>query len=203
MRTFPFILLVVLVLNTGLLLLLREDAPANSRTFELPVSHLQDGDLVMRSGRGIISKFFRKMSLQDARYTHAGLVKTENGKAVIVHCLQDGSPGGLISESVASFTSKNNCESYAFYHYNLNSMQRKKLVSEIALDLQKGISFNDNFELNNGSSKYCTEWVYDRIIAAANDSNYLPVSRLNSFCYIAPDNLYLNPHARLIWQKKY
>jgi hypothetical protein len=143
------------------------------------------------------------MSLKDTRYTHAGLVKYESGKCYVVHCLQDGSPGGLIKEPVAVFTSISNCESFAFYHYNMDTEQRQRLVTAMALDLKRGIAFNDNFELNNGSSKYCTEWVYDKVITACNDQWYLPVSQLKSFRYIAPDNLYLNDHARLIWQKKY
>lgn len=203
MRTFPFILLVVIGFNAWILLMIREDAPANSYSYDLPVSHLQDGDLVMRSGRGVVSKLFRKMSLKDARFTHAGLVKSKNGKMYVVHCLQDGNPGGLIEEPVGVFTAMTNCEAYAIYHYNLDSVQRSKLVAAMNNDLIKGIPFNDNFELNNGSSKYCTEWVFDRITAATNDSNYLPKSQLKSFQYIAPDNLYLNEHARLIWQKKY
>src|SRR4051812_24781052 len=59
-------------------------------------SLIQSGQLIFRDGRGFISAVFKKLSLKDPKYSHAGIIHRENGKVYVYHML--GGEGG-----------KNNC----------------------------------------------------------------------------------------------
>jgi len=57
-------------------------------------TNLQPGDVILRSGKGFISNVFRQFSVKDKRYSHAGIIDSENGKFYVYHIL-----GGTSSTS--------------------------------------------------------------------------------------------------------
>ncbi len=204
MKPFHWILLLALGFNAGLLFGVRptHDERAGQQTLQLNGQFL-DGDLVLRNGRGLVSSWFRKMSQKEQRYTHAGLLRIHNGKAWVVHCYQDSPEPGLVEEPLEKFVNNHICSDYAIYRYDLNDAQRATLMSEIDVDIKKGVGFDDSFELNNDARQYCSEWVYHRLETASKDAEYIPLTHVKNFAYVAPDNLYLNQHASCCWRQHY
>src|SRR5262249_31696313 len=57
--------------------------------------NIQSGDIVFRLGHGFVSECMKKFSLHDPRYSHAGIISVEKGRAVVYHLL-----GGESSQTV-------------------------------------------------------------------------------------------------------
>ena len=53
----------------------------------IPDSLFSSGDIIFRDGRGVISSAFRRLSLTDPRYSHAGIIHKENGLVFVYHIL--------------------------------------------------------------------------------------------------------------------
>ncbi|MBL0098458.1 MAG: hypothetical protein IPP46_19755 [Bacteroidetes bacterium] len=57
--------------------------------------------------------------------------------------------------------------------------------------------------MEDNSKFYCSEWIREKFINATGDVNYFPVTSIENFSYIAPDNLYLNQHSKFIYRFNY
>lgn len=199
-RIFPILFTVVIVLNAGLL------SAIKSRlifTENLEFSSFKDGDLIVRNGKGLVSHWFRKMSLKDSQFSHAGLIAIENNRLYVYHAYQEGSPSGLIKESFTQFINPDLCDKYEIFRYNLTDHERREVKLNMQVDLSKHLPFDNEFELNNGNAVYCTEWIHNCLNTSLNDLNYISCSILKDFKYVSIDNLYFNIHTKKILFKKY
>ncbi len=199
-RIFPALLMSVIIFNAGILLAIKSRPVAS---VSIPITSLKNGDLILRNGKGIVSHWFRGMSLQDQQFSHAGLINIEDNTVFVLHAYQESNPSGLIKETLDQFINPDLCDKFAIYRYELNTHQRNIVHGNMLKDLNSKIPFDDTFELYNGKEVYCTEWIHDCLNKSMNDSNYIPKTIVKDFSYISPDNLYLNSHAHKLLQKQY
>ncbi|MEP7168319.1 MAG: YiiX/YebB-like N1pC/P60 family cysteine hydrolase [Bacteroidota bacterium] len=180
---------------------------------------IQTGDIVLRNGKGFISDVFRQFSLKDKSYSHAGIISIEDDKIFVYHILQGMEQKSEVSgqkskdaginesylrkELLESFCNSNNNSAYAIYRYDLSKNAKEKIIDKLESFSKKKIIFDSHFDLDTDSAMYCTELVYKAIEAASENEHYLPYSIVEGNKYIAPDNLYLNPHAALIYSRDY
>lgn len=196
-RRFLFILVVTLLAN-GLVIVRvsgwgRMADPSVSDE-NLP---LKNGDLVLRRSKGLIGDWFRLTSMNDRKFSHAGIfIRTKNGPAV-AHISQDP-PSGLKIESLDRYCSSRSSALVGWARMDLSEDQRQRLHALVMQELGQGRSFDDCFSLDENEKHYCTEWVRDVFMAITYDSAYIPVTNASGFRYVAPDNLYLNQHSTLI-----
>ncbi len=194
---FLFILVLTVIVN-GLLIL----RVSGWGLLSEPVRHqgrlpLRNGDLVLRCSKGLVSDWFRITSLTDRRFSHAGIfLQTSNGPAV-AHVSQD-LPSGLKLEPLDRFCSSYASDLVGWARTDLTDIERKKLHSLILKELSSGREFDDRFSLDESRKHYCTEWVREVFISITGDSSYFPVTEVDEFRYVAPDNLYLNTHSSLV-----
>lgn len=194
---FLFILVLTVLVN-GLLIL----RVSGWELVTEPVRHqgmlpLRDGDLVLRCSKGLVSDWFRMTSFSDRRFSHAGIfLQTNNGPAV-AHVSQDF-PAGLKIEPLARFCSSQSSNLIGWARTDLNPKQREKIQSLVRHELLSGRDFDDRFSLDESRKHYCTEWVREVFISATGDSAYFPVTQVDGFRYVAPDNLYMNNHSSLV-----
>ena len=159
------------------------------------VAFLKSGDLIFRNGRGVVSSWFRRCSLKDPRYSHAGIVLKYKDSVMIAHVSRDFE-SGLVAESLESFARSG--QEMAVYRINVKGRTSEELVRIIGEDLRKGVPFDDQFSLENGSAMYCTEWVNSVFSRAEQKTTSFPLTHAGGFTYFACDNLYLNDRASLI-----
>lgn len=196
-RRFVFIVLLTLIAN-GLVMVRvlgwgRMAAPMVMDE-HLP---LRDGDLVLRCSRGLVGDWFRMTSMDDRKFSHAGIfIQTENGPAV-AHVSQDP-PAGLKIEALDQFCSGRSSSLVGWVRTDLSEKQRKRIHVLVKQELAQGRLFDDRFSLDENQRQYCTEWVRGVFITATHDSTYIPVTNAAGFRYVAPDNLYMNHHSTLI-----
>jgi hypothetical protein len=194
-----FLLILVLTVLANGFLVLRVSgwgrvAEPFHHNIDLP---LRDGDLVLRCGKGVVSDLFRNTSLNDRRFSHAGIfLQTKYGPSV-VHISQD-LPQGLKVQPVDEFCSTHIADYSGWVRTDLSDEQRDKLHALVMRELTQGRSFDELFSLDDNRKQYCTEWVREVFSAVTGDTTYFPVTEVDGFRYIAPDNLYVNDHCTLI-----
>jgi hypothetical protein len=180
---------------------------------------IQSGDIVLRSGKGFISDVFRQFSLKDKNYSHAGIISVEQNKVFVYHILGEENRRPEVSgqkpedkimkgeslrkELLESFCNSKENNAYAIYRYDLSKKAKENIITNLHSMARKKIVFDSYFDLATDAAMYCSELVYKAVTAAAGDKKYIPFTMVEGNKYIAPDNLYLNPHAALIYSYTY
>ncbi len=165
----------------------------------------QSGDIVLRSGKGFISDVFRQFSKNDKKYSHAGIISLEDEQVYVYHILGGKTINGgqLRKELLSSFCDEKENSSVAVYRYDLNQKEVKNMMNALEVLKSKQMKFDSHFDLSTDSSLYCTELIYKLVEASSMKKNYLPFTIVDGQKYIAPDNLYINSHATLIFSNQH
>jgi hypothetical protein len=159
------------------------------------------GDVVMRDSKGWMSSMFKRTSTGERRFSHAGVVLIEPGGPVVYHMLDDGLRSGLQREPLAKFTGPRFNHGYSVYRFGVMEDNSEKLQLYLKSICKQQPEFDDHFDLSDRKKLYCTELIYDMLERVA--GLQLPVTTFRESHYVAPDNLYLNPYCRLIYDKHY
>lgn len=201
-RSFLTILTATVAANLVLVFLFAENAPASSNLDRSVKVDLQTGDLVLRNGRGLVSSWFKSMSLNDKKYSHCGLVlKTKHGDFV-AHFYQE-KKNSLFIEPLDKFIDSRLCSEFGIYRYDLSTDQKAGLVHNIAAELNAPGEFDSEFMLNNGDRYYCTEWVRNELIDITNDIAFIQTTVLDDYEYVSTENLYLNKNSTFLYSQNY
>ncbi len=179
-------------------------ALANQLLLKEGAAQLKDGDLVLRTGRDFISLALRQFSLVNKTYSHCGLVRVEKGRVWIYHAIggEDNPQATLRRESFAEFCNPKYNLGFGIFRYALTKKEKRKVDSLTGLYFRKKVPFDMQFDLKTDSSFYCAEFVY-KVLEQATGKDYLPVTTIGQFRYVAIDNLFLNPHTAPVFQAKF
>ncbi|MBK9319423.1 MAG: hypothetical protein IPM91_11775 [Bacteroidetes bacterium] len=107
------------------------------------------------------------------------------------------------AKRISEFWSKEICSKGAVYRPDVSALEIDNIVEDVKNDLKNIPEFDYEFNMEDNSKFYCSEWIRDKFINATGDVNYFPVTSLENFSYIAPDNLYLNQHSTFIYRFNY
>ena len=190
---------VVVVVNALLIFNVSGVISTHTEEVKLPKLKLATGDLVFRNGHGLISRMFQNCSLKEKKYGHTGIVIIKDKIPFVAHVQQDRPGPSLVVEQLSEFWNKSVCNEGAIYRLDLNTSQSENFALLIHLNLKKKLLFDAKFDMDEHSHVYCSEWIRDLVVESTGDTTYFPVSTAGDFKYIAPDNLYLNNHTKLIY----
>ena len=121
-------------------------------------SLVQPGDLVFRSGKGRWSAYFRDMSLRERRFSHVGVVATnESGAIVVVHASADDTTGigAVTAEPVITFLGVH--DDVAVFRV-LAEQKSRQAIAAVCIS-KIGTRFDARFDLSDSKELYCTELV--------------------------------------------
>lgn len=199
-----FIIIVFSVVLVNVLLIFTVSGTINQPAVSTEnLSHsLQEGDLVFRTGKGVISDWFRRCCLTDPAFSHAGILIKKNGENHVVHMEQTSDDGAIRVEKLSTFWGAQCCKGGAVYRLDLDEREHEKMKEEILKDISNGVIFDPQFNLDEEAKMYCSEWIRNKVIHATGNPDYFPISLADDFRYMAPDNLYINEHALLIYKFK-
>lgn len=171
-----------------------------TRSEELsPQLPLRPGDVVLRSGRGFISNMFRNASLNERRYSHAGIVVQFRGRLMVAHFIQDSDGrSGIRMELPSVFCHPDRNDGFSVYRYPFMSGLEPRLDRFVQDAAARRIPFDDQFRLDTDDRYYCSEFIFKAIQYAS--GKQLPVTEINGLQYVAIDNLYLNSMAYCVFQ---
>jgi hypothetical protein len=186
MKGFKWILLLTIVANAAIILRLISISQATDSSL-VNMNSIQDGDIVLRDSKSLIGAQFKKMSQHDKKFSHAGIIRKENGNAFVYHMANENGQSGLLKTKLNDFVNTKVCRSYEIVRYPLKDNMRTQLLNQIDLLLTDKIHFDDEFVLNN-QSYYCSELIADLINTYS--SIRIPYSQIGDYKYYAIDNLY-------------
>ncbi len=168
----------------------------------IPDTLFRSGDLIFRDGRGFISSVFRRLSLIDPRYSHAGIIHKEDGKLYVFHIIGgEGSKNNQMrKDPFADFCSPLQSNAIAVYRTDLNG---KRIDALAEYYFSKKIEFDTDFNLETDDKMYCTELIYHILKKVSGQNNFLPLSTISGIKYASCDNIYLSIHSKKIFSIAY
>jgi hypothetical protein len=178
----------------------RSKDPWNKVHADSSLKLAKNGDLVLRAGSDEVSALFKRSNSHDKSYSHAGIVFIENGCPMVYNCIGNAeNPHQVLQrDSLLAYIDPKNNTGFAIYRFSLSSKQMEKLHDIAVQYFKEARRFDPNFNLGTDSLLYCTEFVYKALIETTGKKDYFPISEVNNFDYVAPDNLYSRKDMKLI-----
>jgi len=165
------------------------------------------------------SQLIKNFNKKDKSYSHAGIVFFQDGEPKVYHILAGGeNPGAkMIADSLERFCYPRHNTSFAVYRYNVDSAEINTMRVAVTNWYNEGVRFDSTFNLKSDDKMYCSEMIRkalaratkNRIIIATTKASKaevllgatrlpLSVEYMSKLDLIPVDNLYMNPHCRLI-----
>ncbi len=180
-------------------------AAYNDHAIDTAVSLLRSGYLVLRTGIGTDSYILSQMNLKDKTYSHCGIVMIENGQAYVYHCIggEDNPDERLRRDPARFFFSPQHNLGLAVVSYELDTASVSELRKVVTAYYQQRPRFDMQFDLATDDKLYCAEFVYKAMNKTMKDTGYITPTIIYGHKYVGVDNLFINPHAHIIWKTKF
>lgn len=167
--------------------------------------YVQQGDLIMRTGKDFTSELMRLSSVNDKTYSHCGIASFENDTLFVYHALGgEWNPDQkLRRDAFELFCNPYENRGIGIFRYELTEDSRTKLFKIIHTLHADGVMFDIQFDLSSDDRMYCSEFVYKSIGRASGKNITLPLTTFNHIKFVAPDNLYMNPSCKELLRLKF
>ena len=174
----------------------------NKHAVDTAVSLLRSGYLVLRMGAGADSRLLAEMNRKDKTYSHCGIVIIENGYPFVYHSIggEDNPDERLRRDSATFFFSPQHNMGIAVVQYDYNEDRVNELSRVVNKYYAQRPKFDMKFDLATDDKLYCAEFVYKAVNKAMNDPQYIKTTSLLGYTFVGIDDLFINPHAHIIWQ---
>jgi len=126
----------------------------------------------------------------------------ENGYPFVYHSIggEDNPDERLRRDSAHFFFSPAHNLSLAIVKYDLDKDRACKLEQQVREYYALRPKFDMKFDLRSDDRLYCAEFVYKAFNKATNDTTYVKTTTALGCRYVGIDDLFVNPHAHIIWQ---
>lgn len=173
-----------------------------SEIIETGVEGLRTGDLVFREGKGFISDAFRRLSPSKLAWSHVGVVVMEKDGPMVYHMMGDQRVkfNGLRKETLSRFVDPGDNRSMAVLRLPGLDMKPDEVSNYLQHLSREPLTFDDRFDLDSDRELYCTEMIYK--LCRAIQAPLPSISSFNDKPYVAIDDLFLAPGAKIILKQK-
>jgi hypothetical protein len=174
--------------------------PISDPVNRVVLQSLHSGDIIFRDGRGAISSVFRKCSLTDHSYSHAGVLHIENGIPYVYHLIGgEGRVSFMRKDLMSDFCRIEEANAYGIFRCDLDP---EKIDSMAGHFYREKIAFDAKFDLSTDDKMYCTEMVYKILTKVSGNDNFIPLTTVNNIKYCSCDNIFLSPHFTKIYSSR-
>jgi len=183
----------------------RKNNAWNKKAVDSGISLLRSGDIVLRTGIDVSSYLLSQMNQSNKTFSHCGIVMIENGYPFVYHSIggEDNPNARLRRDSAIFFFSPYNNMGFGIARYDLPADKITNLGTVVRQYYKEGRMFDMDFDLKTDDRLYCAEFVYKAVNAASGDSTYIKPTSVLGYRFVGVDNLFVNPHAHLVWQVKF
>ncbi|MCW3122099.1 MAG: hypothetical protein JWQ38_1591 [Flavipsychrobacter sp.] len=177
----------------------------NTHAVDSAVSLLRSGYIVLRLGQGADSYLLSQMNQKDKTYSHCGIVMIENGYPFVYHSIggEDNPDQRLRRDSANFFFSHQHNMAFSIVRYDLATDKVDELRQVVYQYFRQRPRFDMQFDLITDDKIYCAELVYKAVNKAMHDTGYIRPTRFMGYTFVGIDDLFLNPHAHIVWQTKF
>lgn len=122
---------------------------------------IQEGDLIFRHGYGVVSDWINSHQSSPFHTSHAGIVVNLNHKWVVIHSISGmlEAEDGVQVSTLRQFCSEARPESVFILRPQLSKKNRQIAIKKALYCLNKGIRFDHQFNVQEPTKMYCTEFV--------------------------------------------
>ena len=154
------------------------------------------GDMILRTGNDFTSESLRQLSFTDKTFSHCGIASIENDSIFVYHALGgEWNPDEkLRRDPLELFCNPHENRGFGVFSFKFDDEEIKKLDAIVRSWYKKGVMFDMKFDLATNDRLYCAEFVSKAIGAASNGQINFSTSKINSFEFVAVDNLFLNKY---------
>lgn len=166
---------------------------------------LRTGDLVVRRGDDMTSYMLSQLNSEDKTYSHCGFVVIEDEHTYVYHSIGgEDNPDQIMKRETATqwFSPANNL-AIAVYRYDLADSLITQIVEQLHIYYGQKKMFDMDFDLATDDRLYCSEMIYKVVQAITGDDKYIKESTAYGRSFVGVDDLYLNPHTKLICQVRF
>lgn len=185
-----------------------EAAKKEIRSFELIRSFrdsIRSGDMITRTGNDFTSYSLRQFCQTDKTYSHCGIASVENDTVFVYHALggEFNPDQQLLREPLSFFVAAAANNGFGVFRFNLNNKQTEKLLTETKAAYRQGLTFDMQFDLATDEKMYCSEFTAKMFRRGYENDTLFTVSRIASFEFLAPDNLFTHPLCKELYKAVY
>lgn len=125
------------------------------------VSLLQDGDIILRRGSGMVSDMIASLLNEDHDISHCGVVTEREGKFYVVHSVSSNvsEVDGMQAHPLQQFVAQSKPGSVVVTRLRTEG-DRSGISRRCVQYLKRAIPFDHHFDLNDTSSFYCSELIW-------------------------------------------
>ncbi|HNQ61528.1 MAG TPA: YiiX/YebB-like N1pC/P60 family cysteine hydrolase [Bacteroidia bacterium] len=214
MKRFPDLLLLTIAIGTifccsfsatGLLSNSWRNEKRNGGVVTPSTAHLRSGDIIFRDGKSYISKALKQFNRTDPRFSHAGIIHMEGNNAFVYHCIggEENITNKMRKETLSSFCSPSEINSYAIYRPALSKSQIVLLDSIAGSYYSAGLEFDTHFNINDQGKMYCTELIYNIFDQLLGSDNFITLTEIAGKKYVSCDNIFLQPQMKELYKYSY
>lgn len=145
-----------------------EKKAANLAMINAAAQTIQDGDLILRTGRDFSSEQVKQFSKKDKTYSHGGIAFREGNDIYIYHVVPDYHhvTDKVRKEKLDSFCNPAENHGFAVARYKMDSAEVKIFRDYLDQQYQKKIPFDKTFDLTSDDSMYCSEMIKKGLVLA-------------------------------------
>lgn len=158
----------------------------------LPVELNDNAYLIVRLGDGYFSNIFRRVSSEEKRYSHSGIIHRVGERYKVYHIEANELTGkGIVrDEPLESFVTHS--EEWAIYAINAPDSVKTEIVRQARIFFERKIPFNLDFDLASDDKLYCSEMVAKSINNAFGKELISPGLHIAGRYFYGLDDIYLH-----------
>ena len=164
----------------------------SSEHLTLPVGLDDSAYLIVRLGDGYFSNIFRKVSSQEKRFSHSGIIHPVDEGYKVYHIEANELTGkGIVrDEPLESFVTHS--EEWALYAINAPDSIREEIVRQARIFFEREIPFDLDFDLASDDKLYCSELVAKSINNAFGKELIRPGLHIAGRLFYGLDDIYMH-----------
>lgn len=198
--------------------------PGRWKLVQAAIDSIREGDLILRCGNDMTSFMLKDFSQTEKVFSHSGLAFKWHDTLYVYHNMAgDLNPDEVMrKDRIDSFLTPVSNVGFGIYRYDLDSTELAALKQEVFRHYDNKLPFDMSFDLSTEDRMYCVEMIAKSIEKASSGRirftrsivnadlkrKYLKMAlqkkvlpsreSANQREYLAIDNLYLNPHCRVV-----
>ena len=188
------------------LLLGCQDSENSTEHLTVPIESLKNGDLAFRCGTSLESRLVTSLDNKNDPYSHIGIVANIDGTWFVIHSVPGESPQGepdvVKIDSIHEFYSNDRARIGAIMRVTDDTTKCSKAVDYALWAAKVQKKFDSDFDWNDTTSLYCTEFVHQAYLHAginlAQDHRTEVGAAMFKGSYVFPHDIALNDSVRKI-----
>ena len=158
----------------------------------LPVELNDNAYLIVRLGDGYFSNIFRRVSSEEKRFSHSGIIHRVGQRYKVYHIEANELTGkGIVREEPLELFISHSKE-WALYAINTSDSIKMEIVQQASIFFDSKIPFDLDFDLTSDDKLYCSELVAKSINNAFGEELITPGLHIAGRYFYGLDDIYMH-----------